>query len=414
MSDTELLARILRRNHGAETASLLAGLNEAGWARLVDAAIWHGVGSLLHVRLAGPSREHLPDSQAQRLRDQYAHSVLHNVAIRDQLQELLEEAEVAGCRIAVLKGAYLANCVYEDPGARTMWDIDALVPHQDIERFRDHLLGRGYERTEYFEGLDLYHHLSPMRTDGGVPLELHRHLVPDRAIFQIEVDGVWSRVTSTAGHGLELPHLAPDDVIIHVCVHTAYHHRFMVGLRGACDVDVLVRRLGNSVDWSRLVDTANADGSAPYVYAALRVAQELLQTPIPEHVLSALEHEQCEERMVGDALAFVTNMEEERTPAAFRELRESSSLMTGVRVLWRGIFPTPEVIRHVYSIERGSLRLPLYYVVRPFDLLRRRGARWVGLVTGAERERRMVDKDERLQRITEWARRSRPGVAEDR
>lgn len=402
MTATEVLLGCLRPGPAPDVDQRLARYGPEEWTALVDAAIWHGVAPLLQVRLGLSERPKPSGPASSQLRDLHALCVLHNTAIRQQLRDLQAQAESTGTQVAALKGAYLAHCAYEHPGARAMSDIDLLVPPAQVSAFQGHLERIGYSPAQDPDEVEDYH-LPELQKAGLFPVELHRDLAPDHAVFQTDIEGLWGRVASTQVDGFSLSHPASDDVLLHVCVHTAFNHEFKLGVRGACDIDALIRGQASGLDWARLVQTANSDGRARYVYAALRLAEKLLESPVPTDVLRALEHSTADDVIVEEAVSFVLSTEE-AVPAAMLDFRDAQSVGERARALWRGVFPPVEELRRIYSIETRGPATALFYAVRPFDLVLRRGRVVLGLLAGTERQRAISEKDERRERIRGWAR----------
>ena len=286
-----------------------------------------------------------------------------------------------------------------------MQEVDADEPRSSVVC----LLIRTYNPTGFGPcGFDSHprHHLVPIARNESPEVELHRDLIPDHAPFRIDIDALWGRASSTDLGDFTLPHPTPDDVILHVCVHTAFNHEFMLGLRGACDVDAMVARFGSRIDWDRLVETANAEARSGYVYAAWRLTQELLQTPIPDQVLRSLLREPEDELIAAEAVAFVLSTADP-IPATMGAVREAGTVASKLGAHWRDIFPSADDLRRIYSIDPGSPRVALYYAARPFDLLLRRGGQVLALVAGSPRAAPVAEKDHRRRRIRKWARHER-------
>ena len=288
--DSHFLTLCLRSGRYEDLHSKLRRINGESWCELVDRAVWHGVAPLLYHRLRRSEDLVIPREHLQRLHDLHLHCLLKNQAISDQLSEIVGEITKAGYSVLVLKGAYLSNCVYEEAALRPMGDIDLLARPHEVEEVQRHLMTLGYRYAAGTKAIDYsrLHHLRPVSRAGSVNVEVHHDLAPERAPFEHDIVGLWDRSTRTRVGDVDLPHLAPDDLLLHVCTHAAYNDEFRLGLPAVCDVDVVVRRLGHKLDWARLIQTANSDGRSGFVYATLRLSRELLETPISEDVLASL------------------------------------------------------------------------------------------------------------------------------
>ena len=63
----------------------------------------------------------------------------------NELQTVLKTFNAAGIDVIVLKGAFLAELVYENIGRRAMGDIDLLVKKEDLEKVKQELIQLGYQ-----------------------------------------------------------------------------------------------------------------------------------------------------------------------------------------------------------------------------------------------------------------------------
>ena len=351
----------------------------------------------------------IPQEHLQRLHDLYLHCLLKNQAISEQLSEIVRETTKAGFSVLVLKGTYLSNCVYEEAALRPMGDIDLLAPSHEVEKVQRHLKTLGYRHAAGTKAIDYsrLHHLRPVSRTGSVDVEVHHGLVPEGAPFEHDIIGLWDRSTRTQVGDLDLPHLAPDDLLLHVCTHAAYNDEFRLGLPAVCDVDVVVRRLGHKLDWARLVQTANSDGRSRFVYATLRLSQELLETPISEDVLASLHHDKVDDEVVAEVVGYVLSTTDE-VPVTLQSIGETTTRVGKFKTLWRGIFPPPRMLRRIYRLEPGNKLQYVYYVIRPLDLLIRRGRQTLGLVIGTPHSRPALDKERRRRMIQAWARGKTP------
>ena len=200
-----------------------------------------------------------------------------------------------------------------------------------------------------------------------------------------------------------------DDLLLHLCTHAAYNDEFRLGLAAACDIDAVVHRLGHQLDWDRLNQTANSDGRSHFVYVALRLAQVLLETPIPEHVVVSLDHDQADDEVLEAVFVYVLSTADV-SPTTLRSMGEVTTVGAKLKELWRGLFPPLETLRHIYRLRPGNKVRFLYYVVRPLDLLLRRGREVFGLVIGSPRSRYAREKERHRRRIRAWARGKSPKV----
>ena len=409
--DPHLLTECLRRGPNVGLHAKLRGIKVEAWRELVDQAIWHGVAPLLHHRLGRFESLVIPPEQLVRLRDLYLHCLLKNKTILDQLSEIVRETTKAGYSVLFLKGAYLANCVYEEAALRPTGDIDLLAPPHDAERVQRHLETLGYRYAAGTKAIDYsrFHHLRPVSRTGSVDVEVHHDLAPQWAPFEHDIVALWGRSTRTRVGDLDLPHPVADDLLLHVCTHAAYNDEFRLGLAAACDIDAVVHRLGDQLDWDRLIRTANSDGRSRFVYAALRLAKVLLETPISEDVVASLDHDQADDEVLEAVVVYVLSTAE-TLPVTLKSMAEATTGGSKLKKLWRGLFPPPETLRRIYRLRPGTKLQFLYYVARPLDLLLRRGRQVLGLVIGSPHSRPALQKERHRRTVRAWARGKGPRV----
>ncbi|HEY3671430.1 MAG TPA: nucleotidyltransferase family protein, partial [Acidimicrobiia bacterium] len=143
-------------------------------------AVWvrqAGVGRLrMPSPLAAALERETPDGLAvpeALLRRTYDRNVARVQRLLDHGVDVLERFAAADIRAVPLKGLHsLLTGLWPDPAARTMADLDVLVPAEHALRAYDLLLDAGYVEHPEPIGEHADHHL-PMLCDGDVTVELH-------------------------------------------------------------------------------------------------------------------------------------------------------------------------------------------------------------------------------------------------
>jgi hypothetical protein len=204
----------------------------------------------------------------------------------------------------VLKGAYLAECVYPAPGLRPMNDIDLLFQPEDLPAVNAALdeLGYGSKEKSPQQGPGITKHTSTFRratgqaatpnpylsSGGSHMVEPHRSL--EESWFGLKCDltpGMWVRSQPIEIAGQPARALAPADNFLHLCVHLTYH--LIMGSPSfvqLADLAVFAERV--PVDWDDFVSRARERRAAGYALAAASLAATVLEAPIPATVLEAL------------------------------------------------------------------------------------------------------------------------------
>jgi hypothetical protein len=279
----------------------LPALDAAGWCDLARSAVAHGVAPLVHALLQ-PNPPGLQAEEAmQLLKAQHVRTRLANLRLRAHLADVLHALHARRMPAIVLKGAYLCEHVYAEPSLRPMGDADLLVRRGDLAPATHALRELGWTGPEPADAVPRPGaHQLPVFERGGAAIEMHWSIEDDGAPFRIDEDGLWSRAVDVRVAGAPAKALAPEDLLLHLCLHTAYGHgwlQFDGGLRPICDIAFTVRTFAPRIDWGELVRRATAWGVQPCAWLALGLAQELLAAPVPQDVLAGLAPPQRGARM---------------------------------------------------------------------------------------------------------------------
>jgi hypothetical protein len=245
----------------------------------------------------------VPRGVQEGLRADFYVEAAQQVALASELRRILSALGDVGVPVVLLKGAALGRTVYPSPVLRSMGDVDLLVPvecqravHSSLEElgYRWQSAERpGYRPRRYVECFGkTWDYCGPVDSEVRYKLEVHHKLV----------GGAWvrgaSRMTEVAagvmeravpmGDGMAARQLCPEDTLLHVCVHLAINNAFTGNVvRNLLDVALLVD--SGVVDWLEVQERAWSWRVATACYAALDAAARLLDAPIPDRVLGALQ-----------------------------------------------------------------------------------------------------------------------------
>ncbi len=271
-------------------------LDAAGWETLVAEASRHGVSALAYQALAHGG--YAPRRVVQALEGHYLRNRLRNLRLYGRLAALLDALTAQAIDVIVLKGAFLAQAVYEDAALRPMSDADLLVRHSDLERAARAMRALGWRQSP---ALPEGGHQLPTFELAGVQIDLHWSIEDDAAPFAIDVAGLWQRaVPARVGRAQALA-LSAEDLLLHLCLHTAYNHgwlQFDGGLRQLADIAAVVKRYESTLDWSVLAVRAQAWQASRCVWLGLVTARDLLRAGVHDAVLDRLAPSQPHDRWI--------------------------------------------------------------------------------------------------------------------
>jgi len=366
---------------GADGPAWLAQLGALGVDQgdLAVTALALGLAPLLHYRLEGWGVM-LPDARAQAKLD-FARQTeaARQVARREQLAEVLAQLPA---QPVVLKGAYLAECVYPATGLRPMNDIDLLFRPEDLPMVTAalHALGYGSKEKSPELGPGITKHTSTFQRQaspaatpnpylsaaGSRMIEPHRSL--EESWFGLRCDltpGMWLRSQPIIIAGCSARALAPADALLHLCVHLAFH--LIMGSPSfvqLADLAIFTERV--PVDWQDFLDRADSLRANGYAYAAARLASQSLAAGFPGEVLVALG---------ADSPTGVRAMAERLTVADVMRRTQKPPLRTLGQRLRRGVADRAETASWAHSSgEWLKVWWTLFDVRRTdtFQLLRQR------------------------------------------
>ena len=379
-------------------------LSGADWEGLLELAADQKVTPLLYHGLLRRGLEGaVPADVWQSLRQAYLTNAAHGLKIYAELGSVLAALGREGIPVILLKGVHLAAAVYRQPALRIIGDVDLLVTAADLQRGVAPLSGLGYRSVRSFEAdtradLAAGLHLPKLVKPEAANLEMHWSITPFGRPFSIAPDELWERAVPISVEGVDALALAPEDLLLHVCMHVAYMHGFNFGLRPFCDIAETVRHNGPDLNWGQVRARAQRWGWGRGVYLALRLAKEMVGAAVPDGVLSDLSPADV------DATAV----------QAARELVFCDRSMKGFRFagLWAGaglrgkavrlagyVFPSRLELSSMYPARPDSPRILLYYPVHLGTLLRRYGSMTLRLL---RRDRSMLLLAGRKNVVWDW------------
>jgi hypothetical protein len=403
----------------------LGDLAEDDWTALVDLSNRHFVTPLLYHRLQARGLiDGVPPGPRQQMRDLYYLSMKRGVRLSARLAQVLRAGHDLGVPAIALKGAYLAERVYENPAVRPMTDVDLLVRREAVPPVERCLVDLGYTRENDEESAEICAHVVYVMPRDRWRVEVHWHIEGWNTLdhqpspLAVDVDGLWRRAERTTLVGVECLALAPEDLLLHLCVHLSAHHGFCSnGIRSLCDIAEVARHFGADLNWDDVRDRARVWGAANCVYVCLRLARDYLAAPVPDAVLTGLPATPCPPEVLDWALARVSVAEdatlqphaappaEQSAPLSnWGRLRAAHDPAERLGVVARALVPPRQEIAWLYNVPSGSRRVYLHYPLhwsrlvlnetgRLWRLLRREAATesWVAQEAqraGEERTRR--------------------------
>lgn len=356
---------------GDQPPSAPPSLRNIDVRELVSSATRHGVTPLvvryLRNRRSGP----LPERYAALLDTAVERITKRNLYLTTKLDEIIDTLTSRGIRMLPHKGPVLTQQLYGRTGLREYSDLDILVPNSEVARARELLLEQGFQPYRRYSEKERrahersHHHYLLTCSDTGLHVELHWRVSPAVVPTSMSLETVYarSRSVSFSGHEVAFPQTA--DLLLMLAAHGT-NHRWK-RLKWLADIAALLET--ETVNWSTVLDRAEALGWTRMVVVGVVLAHDLLDSPLPPDVRQLRQADGTIDRLVTRVAANLFD-EDGESPTDFERLvfkaRAQDTLADQLRVAARAII-------YPQAFDFESCRVPdslfwLYYLYRPFRL----------------------------------------------
>jgi hypothetical protein len=352
---TRILAEVL--SHGRDGVPWEGRVDDD----LLAAAYRHDVAPLLYRALHDAG---VWDRQTGAARDRLAESAREAV-LRDEWRVKTDRLVVAmlvsaGLAPLIFKGAALAQTVYPQSWLRSRVDTDLLIREDDRAAAAAVFEDAGFTRVPRPIGDHVTHQFTYIRMAHGIRDEYDVHWkIADPQAFAdvVTYDELAARAVPVSSLGLDARAIGAVHALLIACTHRVAHHYDRDTLQFLYDVDLLSRRFDAGA-WNEATAIASEKKIRAVFARGLGLAEDLLGTPVPQHVTSAL--------------AIAAGEREDSADYLRRDLRRVDILRSDLKVLgWSArvrllrehLMPPPEYMLASYGTRRAAL-LPALYVHR--------------------------------------------------
>lgn len=223
------------------------------WAELPEQAERHGLAPLVyhHLQQAGVV---IPRSAKGALQGLYLRH-RHTNQVRSQMvAEIAAALDKAGIQVLTLKGIALAHLVYGQAGLRPMRDLDLLVKRADLLKAREILVQLGFDAPDAGQRPVPDKHLdNATRQAQGFSssVELHYNLFNRFAPATMTLETIHALPLQFECAGVPISTLGPEDMLLHLCEHLAYHASIWEPIRFIWLADVVgfAEKFVDQIDW---------------------------------------------------------------------------------------------------------------------------------------------------------------------
>ncbi len=257
----------------------VSGLCEADRATLVHTAQAHGVAGLLAHTHPDFTRPTLG------LKAHFMRAFISSTAAVAALEK-------ASIPCLVMKGI-AASSYWVNQQVRPQSDLDLLVAPADLPRAKTALLEGGVAKHVSIEGHFVHNASLKPASAAGLYIELH-HALTSHHLLNVDIASLVARRETVVLNGVNVPSMHPVDAVVYLALHASTHA--LARLAWLVDLEGYARR--SQVDWLDAAHRAVDWGCALAVGLAWGEARRLLNAPIPDAAMKALDRPQVQAQLV--------------------------------------------------------------------------------------------------------------------
>jgi hypothetical protein len=278
-----------RKNLSKELISKAKCLIEKGvdWRIFVEDAVQGRLGYLFYNSLKTINdNSAVPERVLSSLKNESDRVTLSATRQYDQTIQVLRIFSENNIRAVPLKGPILAKRLYGDAAARgSSVDIDIFVEEKDKDTAADLLVRAGYKNhPDSGLGDRLGQHI--FWIEKGALVDLHYDLNPVVPSDE-RARGLLKSIRPKEETGIRYYELSEEELLLQLAVHMA-DSVFFLQLIYLSDIHELLTAHKDTLNWENIIKNSKKWRISNSLYAALKLCQALLGSPIPADMLSRL------------------------------------------------------------------------------------------------------------------------------
>lgn len=263
------------------------------WGYLVSVARINKMVQLLYVHINSICSEQVPKIFLNYLREYSYNSTKSNLYLTKELCKLTDLFDANDIQVIPYKGPTLAISLYNNLALREFSDLDILVHKKDFPKIKNILLQeRFYSEhdmtpTQERAYLKYYCEYGFDRDDRkrDIHLEIHFGFLNKYFSLPIEPSGLWDRCERICFENRNILNPSPENLLLILCIQGAKNCWDV--LRSICDVSELIN-VRKDINWEYVINTATKAGVRQMLFLGLYLANNLLQSEVPEEVLQKM------------------------------------------------------------------------------------------------------------------------------
>jgi hypothetical protein len=360
--------------------SFLERLTPDEWSRFIAFTRKHGIEPVLYHAIKDEPPSSLSEHNLDELRHIYFRSAHRNVLIYHELGKVLKALKAADVPVILLKGACLAEVVYDNIALREMGDVDILVKEEDILKTLMVITALGYSTGHGFQFKDwaitYQRHLPPLVGPKKLKIDVHWAVVDfglQNFLEKEEIGNIWERARPAVISGTPVFILSPEDLLMHLCVHLSKGHLYNTRLRDFLDLKQVTVNYKTIIDWGLLQERSCQWAVDRAIRLSLFLADRLVGLALPECVQRDWRPKQIDPVLSAWIERKILDEIPGEMTKSFREFIVRNSVCEKMVIIWQSFFLPRSLLSQIYFEDAASWKIYLFYPVRWLSLFKRYG-----------------------------------------
>jgi len=351
-NNKNLLQQLLCEDVNWEIVQRLSNLH------LVTPIVYHVLKDLDH-------ENKIPKTILQILKRTYKQTVMCNLGLFSTLNSVLRVFNENAISVILLKGAVLADDLYNNIGLRHMSDIDVLVKHDQMDEVNTALSKVGCRPEPLYQ----WHIQRNIRINyintRSQRLQVHWEVLHGDSFSQnflpLPNDILWQNtmpITCDTQSALSIEHTVNA---LYLCLHTAKHSMWDICLAKFLDIALFIKKYDESIDKERFWQLAQASGQVQLIRDILALTERYLSLPI-----SILDKAISQKKIINLSSGQPRRDKNHLISMNIaRIICEVDGLVNKIRCLIGYFFPHPNYItyKHALPVQRISIFSRFYYPI---------------------------------------------------
>jgi hypothetical protein len=245
---------------------------------------------LLYWQLAAGESLPIPPEVSDRLARHFQAKAVLNLFLIRQLLALLRLLGEHGIDAIPFKGVVLATSAYGNCTLRKPGDLDVLIRPRDALKAKNLLISQGFSlvtpvQEDGFPSKAGKYEYRFTRDQDDLVIELRWRLTQRHVSSVLSFESLWERRKEIRLADADVPDLAPEDLLLILCLHGAKH--YWARLMWITDLAELLRS-SPSLNWDYIQEQASKLGAQRTLALGLLLAGALLDAPLPANIGRAI------------------------------------------------------------------------------------------------------------------------------